>query len=280
MDRIALLADIHGNSPALHAVLEDVKLTGCTRIFVLGDIINGHDPAGCLELLQTNLENLEALRGNAENYLLTPELEAFPKRHEPFYDNLIRLLYWYKNQLSPAQLSWLDSLPDVIRWNGVCLTHDSPIDRTFVDHRHIQGLDLKYQELMYHSPGIYPNMQAEQLEPVLNWMDANAVSQIYIGHTHVPFFTWHGSRLICNVGSVGLPLDGDPRATWVLVEQSPRNPPVIEIRRVQYNIDGILSLIDRNAGSPDFEQPGMQQAYKKMLQTGIHWRVHLHEVNP
>ena len=277
MDRIALLADIHGNSPALHAVLEDVKRTGCTRLFVLGDIINGHDPAGCIELLHPNLEHLEALRGNAENYLLTPDLEAFPKRHEPFYDNLIRLLYWYKNQLSPAQLSWLYSLPDVIRWNGACLAHDSPIDRTFTDHRYIQGMDSKYQELMYHSPGIYPNTQGEKLESILNWMDANAVSQVYIGHTHVPFIAWHGSRLICNVGSVGLPLDGDPRAAWVLVEQSPHNPPVIEIRRVQYDIDDILRLIDRNADSPDFDQPGMQQAYKKMLQTGIHWRVHLHE---
>ena len=54
-------------------------------VFVLGDIINGHDPAGCVDLLQSRPEYIQALKGNAENYLLTPDLETFPKSHESFY---------------------------------------------------------------------------------------------------------------------------------------------------------------------------------------------------
>jgi hypothetical protein len=108
-------------------------------------------------------------------------------------------------------------------------------------------------------------------------MQADAVSQVYVGHTHVPFIAWHGSRLLCNAGSVGLPLDGDPRAAWVLVEQTPGEPPAVSIRRVEYEIPAILQIVDSNSDAPDFERPGMQQAYKKMLQTGLHWRVHLHE---
>jgi predicted phosphodiesterase len=279
MTRTALLADIHGNSPALRAVLKDIEQEGCTRWFVLGDIINGHDPAGCVDLLQSRPEYIQALKGNAENYLLTPELETFPKSHESFYPDLIRLLRWYEQRLSPAQLSWLSGLPDIIRWNGACLAHDSPLDRLFAAQRFIPGIDPKYQELIFHSPGIYPETTGEQLQQVLNWMASDSVSQVYIGHTHVPFIAWHGSRLLCNVGSVGAPLDGDPHPTWVLVEQSPGELPVVTIRRVEYEIDEILEMADANADYPDFNQPGMQRAYKMMLQTGIHWRVHFNEAN-
>jgi predicted phosphodiesterase len=279
MMRVALIADIHGNSPALRAVLDDVKRAGCTRLFVLGDIINGQDPAGCVDLIRSAPGFIEALRGNAENYLLTPDLEAFPNRHEPFYANLIRLLRWYKERLSPTQLTWLSGLPDTIRWNGACLAHDSPLDRLFAEQHYIKGIDAKYQELAFHSPGIYPNTTDDQLEPILDWMDTHMVSQVYIGHTHVPFIAWHGSRLLCNVGSVGLPLDGDPRAAWVMVEQSQGEPPNVTIRRVEYEIGEILEIVEANADAPDLDQPGMQQAYKRMLQTGIHWRVHLEEKN-
>lgn len=50
--KVALLADIHGNSPALQAVLKDIQHNECSQVFVLGDIINGVDPHGCIELLQ------------------------------------------------------------------------------------------------------------------------------------------------------------------------------------------------------------------------------------
>ena len=278
MTRFALLADIHGNSPALRAVLGDIKRVGCSHLFVLGDIINGQDPAGCVDLLLSAPGIVKALRGNAENYLLTPELESFPNRHEPLYTSLIRLLQWYDHHLSPAHRSWLSDLPQTILWNGACLAHDSPLDRLNAKHNAAPGLDPRYHELVCHSPGIYPNTSGAQLEPVLSWMKTNAVSQVYIGHTHVPFIAWHDLRLLCNVGSVGMPLDGDPRATWVLVEQSPGELPVITIRRVEYEIKKILEIVDSNPDYPDFDQPGMHSAYKKMLQTGNHWRVHLQEV--
>jgi predicted phosphodiesterase len=205
MTRTALLADIHGNSPALRAVLAEVERAGCTQLYVLGDIINGQDPTGCVNLLQSASVCTQSLRGNAEDYLLTPELEAFPKSHEPLYAYLIRLLEWWKKRLSPAQLSWLRSLPDTIRWNSACLAHDSPLDRLFKEQHFVQGIDAKYQELLFHSPGIYPETNTAQLEPLLNWMDTSGVSQVYIGHTHMPFIAWHGSRMLCNVGSVGQP---------------------------------------------------------------------------
>jgi predicted phosphodiesterase len=279
MTRTALLADIHGNSPALRAVLAEVERAGCTQLYVLGDIINGQDPAGCVNLLQSSPVCVQALRGNAEDYLLTPDLEAFPKSHEPLYAYLIRLLEWWKKRLSPVQLSWLRSLPDIIRWNSACLAHDSPLDRLFKEQHFVQGMDAKYQELFFHSPGIYPETTAAQLEPLLNWMDTSGVSQVYIGHTHVPFIAWHGSRLLCNVGSVGQPQDGDPRAAWVLHEQSLGELPIVTLQRTAYDVGAILEMVDSHTDYPDFQQPGMQSAYKRMLQTGIHWRELINEEN-
>ena len=49
--KIALLSDIHGNSPALQAVLNDMRNQECTQVFMLGDIVNGVDPHGCIQLL-------------------------------------------------------------------------------------------------------------------------------------------------------------------------------------------------------------------------------------
>ena len=77
--KTAILSDIHGNSPALKAVLEDVRREGCTEVFVLGDIVNGVDPGGCLDLL-AGRGDITFVKGNAEFHLLTPDLNAFPLR--------------------------------------------------------------------------------------------------------------------------------------------------------------------------------------------------------
>lgn len=80
--KIALLSDIHGNSPALQAVLADMQNQGCTQVFMLGDIINGVDPHGCIQLLREwcakNNAELTCIKGNGEEYLLTPDQDAIP----------------------------------------------------------------------------------------------------------------------------------------------------------------------------------------------------------
>ena len=72
-NKIALLSDIHGNSPALEATLKDIERQDCSQVFMLGDIINGVDPHGCIELLRNwaNSNNVElaCIQGNAEAYL-------------------------------------------------------------------------------------------------------------------------------------------------------------------------------------------------------------------
>ncbi len=74
-----------------------------------------------------------------------------------------------------------------------------------------------------------------------------------------------------------MPLDGDPRAAWVLVTEDTAHQRQITIRRVAYAIEETLEQVDRVAGYPALASPERLDAYKQMLRTGIHWRVHLGE---
>ena len=71
---------------------------------------------------------------------------------------------------------------------------------------------------------------------------------------------------------VGAPLDGDPRASWVMVEEGGDGAQKIKLQRVAYDISLIHGLIDQKPDYPDFKLPGHHEAYKKWLSTGIHWR--------
>jgi len=277
--KVAVLADIHGNSPALQAVLEDIQHNECSQVFVLGDIINGVDPHGCIELLRkwSDAQDIElaCLKGNAEFYLLTPELEALPRKNEPFNAYLVQLIQWFRDHLSETDLEWIRSFPDFIRWNDAGLAHDSPVDRLSPQSWHIPNIELKYQEWFYHSPGIQSDMAEHKWQKLLDFMDEWNLEQVFCGHTHIPFYREFDRKLICNVGSVGAPLDGDPRASWVMVEELSTKEQTITIRRVDYDITRIHQLIDQTPDYPAFITLGIQEAYKKWLSSGVHWKVYL-----
>jgi predicted phosphodiesterase len=272
VNRTALIADIHGNTPALRAVLDDVAHAGCDRLFMLGDIVNGLDPAGCINVLRQVRPDALAIKGNAEHYLLTDGLDEFPLRAQPMYAEVIDLVRWWRARLTEEQLGWLRDLPDVIRWGSACLVHDSPLDRLFPERRQLPGIAPQYQELCFHARGLTPDMSADQLQPTLQWMDEQNVSAVYCGHTHVPFLQQIGARRVCNIGSVGLPLDGDMRAAWVLLEHTTEGSGTATIRRVPYAIDEILALVEAVADYPGFAVAGRREAYGQMLRQGRHWR--------
>jgi diadenosine tetraphosphatase ApaH/serine/threonine PP2A family protein phosphatase len=271
-ERIALIADIHGNTPALRAVLDDVAQAGCSRLFMLGDIVNGLDPAGCIDLLRHSWPDAMGIKGNAEHYLLTPELDAFPWRNDSNYAEVITLIAWWRARLAPDHLAWLAALPETVAWDDVYCAHDSPLDRLFPARWHRPEVAPVYQELCYHAPGIASDLDDSQVLPLLAWMAEQSVTDVFCGHTHDPFCANFGDRRICNVGSVGLPLDGDPRAAWALVEEVPGQRRRVTIRRVAYPIDAMLSLADRMPDYPSFAQAGRRAAYKQMLANGMHWK--------
>jgi predicted phosphodiesterase len=273
--RTAVMADIHGNTPAFQAVLADIQRYDCRQVFFLGDLVNGVDPAGCVRLLRefsarANGET-HCLKGNAEAYLLTPDLDDFPAPLEPWHEDMVRLVRWFETRLSPSDLDWIRSFPDYLRWQDAIMVHDSPVDRLSPQRWHIPDRPVQYQEWLYHSPGIQADMPVARWQELIDCMDHWDLRQVFCAHTHAPFARHFGPRLVCNAGSVGAPLGGDPRPSWILIDEKG----TIEIKRVDYDITSIHWLVDQTPDYPGFSRPGFQAAYKKWFTTGVHWREHL-----
>jgi predicted phosphodiesterase len=272
--KTALFSDIHGNTPALEAVLEDIRREGVDQVFVLGDIIHGIDPHGCVRRLDdwsaTQGVPLHCIKGNAEMYLLTPDLDNLPNRGEAWEGEVLRLYRWFQAQLSAEDIDWIRTFPDFLFWRGACLVHDAPADRLHPAGWHRPGIELKYQEWFHHSRGVMEDMPEPRWQALWDLMTQRGFTQVFIGHTHVPFQKSLDGKQVCNTGSVGASLDGDPRAAWALMEGQPDEKPAITLRRVAYDIARICQMVDAAPDYPDFSKPGKQEQYKRWRQTGTH----------
>jgi hypothetical protein len=107
---------------------------------------------------------------------------------------------------------------------------------------------------------------------LFEYMRKEGLNQLFSGHTHVPFYRESDGLLVCNAGSAGMPLDGDPRPSWVMMDGNDPGTQPVSIRRVDYDISALLNLIDDASDYPKFQQTGFQEAYTKMFQYGRHWR--------
>jgi putative phosphoesterase len=207
--KIALLADIHGNTLALDAVLADIAHKGGVDGFwILGDLVAlGPDPVGVLERL-AQLNGLRLIRGNTDRYVVSgdrpaPSLQAASEDPTllPSLVEVANTFAWTQGMVTAAGwLSWMKelplelaiTLPDGTRFLGV---HASP------------GLD--------DGSGIAPTMQDEEIAGLLGACDAKLVC---MGHTHLPLDRqWRGIHLF-NPGAVSLSLSADRRACYALLE--------------------------------------------------------------
>ena len=272
--RLAFLSDIHGNSPALRSVLEDIQHERCTALFMLGDIINGVDPDGCVHLLRSwSIENgvgLFCIKGNAEAYLTTPDRDFLMKHIDTYHVDILKDMQWYQDRLSGSNLDWIYSLADTLRWYNSYLVHDSPADRKAVQAQ--TDIPASYRELHFHGRGISPDMAESDWAALFEYMRTEGLHRLFCGHTHVPFYRESAGLVVCNVGSAGMPLDGDPRPSWVMIDDNEHGIQPVSIHRVDYDISAAMHLIDRAGDYPNFQRTGFQEAYKKMFLQGLHWR--------
>ena len=238
----------------------------------LGDTINGINPGACIARIRDN-ENITSIRGNAEQYVLTPDLENFPRREEPEYVGMIQLIHWWQAHMSKTDFDFVRDLPNFLYVDDACLVHELPIERIAIKEADLGDLDEKYREISFHGMGIPEDMTEDTLTPVLQFMDEKEVLILYVGHTHEPYIRHLNGKSICNPGSVGLPLDGDPNSSWILCEEVDGKQ-TFEIRRVPYDIEFAIQMM-KELGFQECEGLRRRDAYIKMLQTGIHWRFHI-----
>jgi predicted phosphodiesterase len=195
---LGVLYDIHGNMPALEAVLADAESVGVDRWLLGGDYATPSPwPLQTLERLR-ELSNATWIRGNGERWLFEPPHDR-PEVMEA-YD-------LFHGQVSAAEEQWLYSLPPQAELDGVLYVHGSPVSD--VDSFAPDPLDDEERLL----GGVHDRT-------------------IVFGHSHQQFRRLGPANTdLVNPGSVGMPLDGDVRAAWAARDDD------FELRRVEYDVE-------------------------------------------
>jgi predicted phosphodiesterase len=188
--QIALISDIHGNLPALDAVLAEIERAGVNQIVCLGDVAaTGPQPHEVLVRLRE--VGCPVVLGNADAELLSEPPRRDPDTDEGKLDELIR---WGTAQLDAADLAYLRSLPPTI---SVALEPDG------AELLCVHGSPRNFNDI------IRATTPAAEIEPMLG-LDDHCPAVIAGGHTHVAMLRSHRATLLVNPGSVGRPYEEWP----------------------------------------------------------------------
>ncbi len=233
MSRTAILSDIHGNSIALDAVLDDIKKNGgVDQYWVLGDLAAiGHDPLKVLETLN-KLPNLQCVHGNTDRYLVTgerpiPPFERISGNAEAIASvlHVISSFAWTEGALTlSGWMPWLEKLPLELRTTF-------PDGTRFLGVHAAPGTD--------DGPGINPATDHSEL----GQMAKNAgVDIICVGHTHFPLEMKIEGVHIFNLGSVSNPMPPDLRASYAILEADAHGYH-LQHRYVNYDHQAVIAAI-------------------------------------
>lgn len=221
--RVGALYDIHGNLPALEAVLAEIQRAAIDHIVVGGDVVGGPMIRESLARLLTLDIPVQFIQGNGE----VAVLEAMAGRDHPAVPEQYRaLIRWTAQHLEPEYGSVLASWPKTLRLDiegcgNVLFCHGTPRD----DNECFTRLTPE-----------------ERLLPIFHGLDA---SLVVCGHTHMQFDRMIGTTRVVNAGSVGMPF-GDAGADWLLLG------PGVELRHTNYDIEAAAERM-RATDYPDVE---------------------------
>jgi diadenosine tetraphosphatase ApaH/serine/threonine PP2A family protein phosphatase len=222
--RIAVLSDIHGNLPALEAVL--TALAPYDAVWQLGDIV-GYGPQPDEVVARLASEHAVGVRGNHDSAAIGL-LDT-----DSFNDDARAAIEWTAARIAPATREWLRELPLRSVDEPFTLVHGSPLDPTW--------------EYVYSASVARANLSAFTTPYCL------------VGHTHIPLvfrerggrvegvqvaaaasYEFGAERLVINPGSVGQPRDGDPRASGLLLDTDAHT---LEWHRIEYPIEHVQKLM-------------------------------------
>jgi predicted phosphodiesterase len=215
--RYAVIADIHANLEAFEVVLNDAKEQKCTHYCCVGDVVGYNaNPKECLEIVRGM--GMPVVKGNHDEYCSSEE------DLEGFNPHAAEAVNWTRKQLNPDDRKWLRELKYirlVASFTMVHATLDGPQRWGYVFDRLAAAASFTYQN----------------------------TSVCFFGHTHVPlafvrdsvvrggtyskFRVEPGKKYFVNVGAVGQPRDGNPKAGYVVYDLDEQ---AIELRRLDYDI--------------------------------------------
>jgi putative phosphoesterase len=226
--RLAIVSDVHGNLTALEAVVRDVEAAQPDLVLQGGDLVMmGPRPAEVVDLIREL--GWQGVVGNTDEALWRPEARPELERQMPKLGPLLSLVF---DEYAPAtsellgeqRLAWLRELPAEHREGELLLLHAGPGD-------------------LWRAP--LPEASDDELTEAYDGLGAGIV--VY-GHIHRPYVRELDGLTVANSGAVGMPFDGDWRASYLLIEDG-----AVEIRRVEFDLERELHLLAAS-GYPDAER--------------------------
>jgi putative phosphoesterase len=213
MKRVAIVSDIHANLPALEAALADIDRREVDTVVVAGDLVgDGKQPAEVVTLLRRL--GFPAIRGNVDRKVAEAAALSGKELAERARKKKTAELLWTARRLDRAGLHWLTGLPATVTLllggARMLVVHGSPLSDT---------------------DSIYPSLTPRALAAKLG---ADRPDILVCGHSHVPFARRISGVAVVNAGSVGRPVDGDPRGSYALVDIGAGRPPRGRIVRFSF----------------------------------------------
>ena len=204
---IAVIADVHGNYPALRAVLEDIDSLGVNKIYSLGDIAGYYSMINeCIDLLRK--KKIPNIMGNHDYYLVNNKLCS--------RSNTANICLGFQKKIIISEnMEWLKKSLPVIEVGNMRMVHGGWRDYS---EEYIYNVEEAY----------FANLEG---------------NYFFSGHTHVQFLKKFRDKVYCNPGSIGQPRDGDNRAAYVLIDNESGE---IVLKRVSYSIDEIALHMKTN----------------------------------
>jgi putative phosphoesterase len=211
--RIAVVSDIHGNLAAFEAVLADLRLTSPDLVFHGGDL--AHGGSSPVEIV-ARIRDLQwpGVLGNTDEMLFRPESLTEFGLPQPLAAAIGEMASWTQNALGEENLQWLRALPWRQISSPIALVHASPAD-------------------LWRAP--YPEASDADLEKVYSPLQQPIA--VY-AHIHRSFVRPMPGLTVINTGSVNLSHDGDPRASYLLLDDGAPS-----IRRVEYDVEKEASAL-------------------------------------
>jgi len=243
----AIISDIHSNIEAFRAVLEHVRGQRIGEIFCLGDVVGyGPDPEDCIDeamkcdlCLMGNHDEAAFLSPFGFNAVARQAIDWTRERIEPT---------WHSGPTCRARWQFLTSLPLTHKIDTITFVHGGPRAPT-------------WDYILDGDTAAVLGEPSEKLVETFEMIDGPC----FVGHTHIPgviegvdgdfmtpdelggVYEYHPSRkAIINVGSVGQPRDGDPRACYVTMDET-----VVAYHRVEYDWQKTCRRIIEIPGLPD-----------------------------
>lgn len=220
MTRLAVLADIHGNLPALQTVIDDMAQYAVDQVVVAGDSINwGPFSRGVMEVIRKR--RWPVIRGNNELYLLDYDTERAPAHWSRF-----TMPPYLHDQLGDGWVNFIAALPDTLQLRF----RDAPPIRV------VHGI-----------PGdpwtaITPQSSAAQIR---RWLRNISERAVIGAHSHIALERQVDDWLIFNPGSVGVPLDGEHSASYMILDGSENGWQLAAHRRLPIDISPLLDEYER-----------------------------------